>query len=50
MIHILIQLGISVMYLYAIDFINLLGDSCFILNIILRPAFEKNFICLYSFC
>jgi len=34
MIHILIQLGISVMYLYAIDFLNLLGDSCFALNVI----------------
>lgn len=50
MIRISIQFGISVVYLYAIDFIDLLGDSCFTLSIISRPAFQKNFICLYSFC
>lgn len=33
MIHILIQLGISVRYLCATDFINSLSDNCFTLNV-----------------
>lgn len=45
-IHILIQLGMSVIYLYAIDFLKLLGDGCFTLNVITGKACFSKQLCV----
>lgn len=56
MIHILIQLGISVRYLCATDFINSLSDNCFTLNVGscffkgLGSTFPKHLLCPFRFC